>query len=33
LDVDGNGLLDIVAPLDREGITNDQFLIIERLTP
>jgi hypothetical protein len=32
-DVDGNGLLDIIAPMDRDGITNDQFLIILRLTP
>lgn len=32
-DVDGNGLLDIIAPLDRDGITDDQFLILTRLTP
>ncbi|MEK6642580.1 MAG: VCBS repeat-containing protein [Planctomycetota bacterium] len=32
-DVDGNTLLDIIAPMDRAGITNDQFLIIQRLTP
>lgn len=32
-DVDGNGLLDIIAPMDRDGITNDQFLIILRRTP
>lgn len=32
-DVDGNALLDIIAPMNRSGITNDQFLIINRLTP
>jgi hypothetical protein len=32
-DVDGNGLLDIIAPMDRSGLTNDQFLILFRLTP
>lgn len=32
-DVDGNALLDVIAPMDRAGITNDQFLIIQRLTP
>jgi hypothetical protein len=31
-DVDGNGLLDIVAPMDRSGLTQDQFLILLRLT-
>lgn len=32
-DVDANGLLDIIAPLDRSGVTQDQFLILQRLTP
>lgn len=32
-DLNGDGLLDIIAPLDREGITNDQFIILTRLTP
>ena len=32
-DINGDGLLDIVAPLDREGITDDEFLIIQRITP
>jgi hypothetical protein len=32
-DVDGNGLLDIIAPMDREGITLDNFLILLRVTP
>jgi hypothetical protein len=31
-DVDGNGRLDIIAPMDRDGVTNDQFLILLRLT-
>lgn len=33
VDVDGNGLIDIVAPLDRQGLTQDQILIFSRLTP
>ncbi len=32
-DINADGLLDIVAPLDRDGITLDQFLILQRLTP
>ncbi|GJQ25557.1 MAG: hypothetical protein HBSAPP02_05890 [Phycisphaerae bacterium] len=32
-DIDGNGLLDIAAPLDRDGVTQDQFLLLTRLTP
>lgn len=32
-DLNANGLLDIIAPLDREGITNDQFIILTRITP
>jgi hypothetical protein len=32
-DVNGDGLLDIVAPLDRDGVTTDQFIILLRQTP
>jgi len=32
-DVNGDGLLDIIAPLDRTGLAQDQFLIFTRLTP
>lgn len=32
-DVDGNGLLDIILPLDRDGLILDNFLILLRLTP
>ena len=30
LDVSGNGLPDILAPIDREGLTQDQIVIFER---
>ena len=33
VDVNENGLVDIIAPLDREGLTQDQILIFNRLTP
>ena len=32
-DVNQDGLLDIIAPLDRDGVTNDAFIILLRLTP
>lgn len=33
VDENGNGLIDIIAPMDRDGVTQDQFLILNRLTP
>lgn len=33
VDENGDGLLDIVAPMDRDGVTLDQFLILTRLSP
>ncbi|MEE8385945.1 MAG: VCBS repeat-containing protein, partial [Dehalococcoidia bacterium] len=33
VDVDKDGLIDIVAPLDRPGLTQDQILLFTRLTP
>jgi hypothetical protein len=32
-DVNRDGLLDIIAPLDRTGLTQDQIIIYRRLTP
>jgi len=32
-DLNSDGLLDFVAPLDRDGLTEDQILIFTRLTP
>lgn len=32
-DVNGDGLLDILAPLDRVGLANDQFVIFTRTSP
>jgi hypothetical protein len=32
-DMDGDGLIDIVAPLDREGLMQDQIIMLRRLTP
>jgi hypothetical protein len=32
-DVNGDGLLDIIAPMDRDGVTRDQLLLLLRLTP
>lgn len=33
VDVNRDGLIDIVAPLDRDGLTQDQILLFRRLTP
>ncbi|MFH1417476.1 MAG: VCBS repeat-containing protein [Planctomycetota bacterium] len=33
MDVNGDGLFDIVAPLNRSGLTQDQILVYLRLTP
>jgi hypothetical protein len=32
-DVTRDGLIDIVAPLDRAGLINDQFVLLRRITP
>lgn len=32
-DLNRDGLIDIIAPLDREGLTQDEILIFTRLTP
>ncbi len=32
-DLNEDGLLDIIAPLDREGLTQDQLMVFTRLTP
>jgi hypothetical protein len=32
-DVNGDGLIDIAAPLDRPGLINDQIVLLRRVTP
>jgi hypothetical protein len=32
-DVTNDGLIDIVAPLDRDGLINDQIILLRRVSP